>query len=312
MKNFPSRRDFIRSGSFLAAATAVSFKSFAQTVQQLASDTNIRIGYVAITWNEDHIQFLKDVTPLGFKWIQLRNYLLKSYGVHPEKLAAILKQYDVRLAMYSLGDANIHTGDDKAVLAQLVAQARFVKALGGNYAMVTNTSRPKNGQPPSKEQLITYAKLINELGKQTADLGVTLTYHNHMGQLGETPEEVDIIFENTDEKYIKALLDIGHYTAGGGNCVKFIDKYKERLKCLHIKDVRRPSPDAPNDPASYKFLELGTGSVDIPVVFEALKKINFDGWALVELDYVPNAATTPLQTAITNQKYITEKLKLKI
>lgn len=306
-----SRRSFIKQTSLLSAASLIAHTTFATSIIDLAAASNIKLGYASITWNEDHLQFLKDVTPLGYRWIQLRNYLLQQYGKDPAALVALLNQYKTRLAMYSLGDANINTSDDKGVLATLMAQARFVKALGGTHAMVTNSSRPKTGEP-TKEQLATYARLINELGKQTADIGVTLNYHNHMGQLGQTPEEVDFIFANTDEKYVKALLDIGHYTAGGGDPVQFIYKYKNRLKCLHIKDVQKPSPDTPQDAASYKFLPLGQGQVNVKGVFDALKKTGFNGWALVELDYVPQAGVTPYQTAIINHNYLTKTLKLKV
>ena len=39
---------------------------------------------------------------------------------------------------------------------------------------------------------------------------------------------------------------------------------------------------------SYRFVELGRGQVDLPAVFKALHKVNFRGWAIVELDDVPD------------------------
>jgi inosose dehydratase len=307
-----TRREFITRTSLAGAATVVSRNSFAMMLHNLAASSNVKLGYAAITWGEDHIKFLEDVTSLGYKWIQLRNYLMNTYKDKPVEFQKILKRYKVKMAMYSLGNADINTGDDEAVLKELMQQAKFLKAIGGNYAMVTNNSRPKDGQPPTREQLITYAKLITELGRRTSAIGVTLTYHNHMEQLGETPEEVDLILEHADEKYVKVLLDIGHYAAGGGDSVKFIDNYRNRIKCLHIKDVKSPSPDTPDKSGSYKFLPLGEGQVDIPAVFSALKRVNFNGWALVELDYVPNISVSPYQTAVINHKYLTQKLKLRV
>src|SRR2546429_7389578 len=37
-----------------------------------------------------------------------------------------------------------------------------------------------------------------------------------------------------------------------------------------------------------RFVELGQGKVDLPAVFDALHKVNFRGWAIVELDVVPD------------------------
>lgn len=271
----------------------------------------MKIGYAGITWGEDYLQFIKDVSSLGFQWIQLRNHLMKDFGKDPQPLIDTLKQYNVKLAMYSLGDANINTGSDKEVLRQLMDQAKFLKSIGGTHSMVTNTSRPKDGNP-SKEELKKYAALITELGKQCNDIGIMLTYHNHMGQLGQTPEEVDIILTEANEKYVKFLLDIAHYKQGGGDPAKAILKYKDRLKCLHIKDVQGPNPNTAHDKESYRFVELGRGKVDVPSVFKALNQINFNGWALLELDEIPDTGRTAYQTAVDNKNYLTQKIKLKI
>jgi inosose dehydratase len=47
-------------------------------------------------------------------------------------------------------------------------------------------------------------------------------------------------------------------------------------------------------------------------VFAALKKVKFHGWAVVELDAVPDNARTPRESAIISKKYLEEKLKIKI
>src|SRR2546428_119280 len=79
--------------------------------------------------------------------------------------------------------------------------------------------------------------LMSEIGKRSADLGVPLGYHNHMGSMGERPEEVDRVLDAADPRYVKLELDIAHYYQGGGDPVKAIERYKDRLLFLHIKDV---------------------------------------------------------------------------
>ncbi|MNL22049.1 Inosose dehydratase [compost metagenome] len=208
--------------------------------------------------------------------------------------------------MYSSGNANINTGNDEAEIAKHVESARFVKILGGNSIQVTNSSRPKTGKV-SHEDLVKYAALLNEIGKRTAAIGIKTTYHNHMAQLGETPEEVDVILKNSDPKYVKLLLDIGHYQQGGGDPAAAIKKYKDRLDCLHIKDVK--DTDAGS---GYIFVELGQGRVDLPSVFAALKAINYGGYAIVELDAVPVKGRTPLESGQITCDYLTNKLKIKL
>jgi inosose dehydratase len=171
---------------------------------------------------------------------------------------------------------------------------------------VTNSSRPKDGAPTT-ESLIKYANLINEIGKRTLTIGVQTNYHNHMGQLGQTPEEVEVILDHCDSKNVKFLLDIAHYHQGGGDPVVALKKYKKRIDALHLKDVRSNTGDA----KAYTFVELGQGNVNLPGFFNALDDIKFKGWGIVELDAVPDKNKTPVQCANITKTYL-QSLKIKV
>lgn len=261
----------------------------------------LKLGYSAITWGGNDVQAIKDIAALGFKGVQLRSNVLKEYGSKPEELRALLTQYKLELPMFSSGNANINTGDDEAVIKTHLDNARFVKALGGQNIQLTNSSRPKEGMPTT-EDLAKYGRLLNEIGRRTRDLGVVSNYHNHMHQLGETPEEVAIILDNCDPQNIKLELDTAHYHQGGGDPVTAIRKYQSRLNALHLKDVRPKTGSS--DPKAYTFVELGQGKVNLPGVFKALQDINFKGWGIVELDSVPEKEKTPVQSAEITRAYL--------
>jgi inosose dehydratase len=127
-----------------------------------------------------------------------------------------------------------------------------------------------------------------------------------MGSTGERPEELDQIMGASDARYVKLELDIAHYFQGGGDPVKAIEKYSDRLLFLHIKDVEQVSKSV------YRFVELGHGLVDVPAVFESLNKINFRGWAVVELDDLPPNVHSAKEAAAANKEYLHEKLGLAI
>jgi inosose dehydratase len=94
---------------------------------------------------------------------------------------------------------------------------------------------------------------------------------------------------------------------GGGDPVKMMTKYKDRLLFMHLKDVR-PAPA----PKNYQFVELGRGRVDFPAIFAGMAKIKYHGWAIVELDAVPDPAQTPKECAEISKKYLADKLGYKI
>lgn len=295
-----SRRRFIASLGM--AAAAVPFLPYLSSAHGLGQQTvpGLKIGYSAITWGGNDIQAIKDIASLGYQGVQLRSNVVKDYKAKPEELRKLLKQYKLALPMFSSGNANINTGDDEAVIQMHVEHAKFVKALGGRHIQLTNSSRPSSGAP-TKADLEAYGRLINEIGKRSLAMGVQAVYHNHMHQLGETPEEVDIILQNCDEKNIRLLLDIAHYHQGGGDPAKAIRQYKKRLSALHLKDVR-PLPE--KGESAYIFVELGQGKVNLPAVFEALQEINFKGWGIVELDAVPDKQKTPIECARISHAYL--------
>ena len=55
---------------------------------------------------------------------------------------------------------------------------------------------------------------------------------------------------------------------------------------------------------SYEFVELGQGTVDLRGVFAALRDVKYRGWAVVELDDVPDHARTPKDAAAISKRYL--------
>jgi inosose dehydratase len=129
-------------------------------------------------------------------------------------------------------------------------------------------------------------KLLSEIGKRTADLGVPLGYHNHMNTLSEHPGNLDIVLEAADPRYVKLELDTAHSVAGGGDPAATVLKYRDRLLFLHLKDLVDIQMDSSKVKYPFKFVELGQGRVDLPAVFKSLDEIKYHGWAIVELDHV--------------------------
>ena len=318
------RRDFIAGMGAVAVATAVS--SFPDATLLAAEplyppmdlsyfDTpispgpaEIRFGYAAITWNGNDRQAMADISALGFLGIQLRANAVKEFR-NTAELRDLLEKHQLKMVALSSGGVRIDPGVEAEEIAKHTANAKFVHDVGGLYLQVTD-ERPKD-RAITAADYARLGKLITEIGKRTADLGISLGYHNHMGSHGERPEEVDQILQATDPRYAKLELDVAHYFQGGGDPAKAIEKYGDRLLFLHIKDVEA-LPDSANGKRLYRFVELGRGRVDLPAVFDALHKVNFRGWAIVELDAVPDKARTPKESAAINKKYLEEKLGVKV
>src|SRR6059036_2080392 len=291
------RRDFVAGlGTVAAAAAASSIPVKALVAAELLyppmdlsyfdtpispAPAAILIGYASITWGGKDRQAIEDIASLGFHGIQLRANVIEEFGSASE-LRDLLQKHELKMVALSSGGVRIDPAVEAEELAKHAAHAKFVKDAGGLYLQVTD-ERPKD-RAITAADYARLGRLLTEIGKRTADLGISLGYHNHMGSLGERPEEVDHILEAADPRYAKLELDVAHYFQGGGDPAKAIEKYSDRLLFLHIKDAAW-LPPGPGDPAKrpYRFVELGRGQVDLPAVFNTLRKVNFRGWAVVEL-----------------------------
>jgi inosose dehydratase len=315
------RREFLGAMTALAAASALpcntllarerlyppmDLSHFDTPITPAPSE--IHFGYAAITWGGNDRQAIDDIAAVGFRGIQLRSNSVAEFG-SPAAVRELLSQRELKFVALSSGNLLSDPAVSKKSIAEHAAHAKFLRDAGGLYLQVID-SRPKNRAvtPADYKQL---GKALTELGKRTADLGIPLGYHNHMGSLGERPEELDQIMAASDPRYAKLELDIAHYFQGGGDPVKAIEKFSDRLLFMHIKDVER-FPEGKDPQHSYRFVELGQGLVDVPAVFEALRKVNFRGWAVVELDDVPKNTHSPKEAAANNKEYLQEKLGLTV
>ena len=315
MQNRMRRRDFLLGTGAAAAATVVP--SFAWESLRAAEllyphvdlsyfDTpispapgEIHFGYASITWNGNDRQAIEDIAALGFPGIQLRANAIKEF-TSPAALRDLLEKHHLKMVALSSGGVRIEPAVEAEEITKHTDHAQFVHDAGGLYLQVTD-ERPKDRAvtPADYERL---GKLITKIGQRTADLGVSLGYHNHMGTIGEKPDDVDRILDAADPRYVKLELDVAHYHQGGGDPVRAIRRYAERLLFLHLKDVE---PTAGGQ-QPYRFVELGRGKVNLTGVLEALKDVKFRGWLIVELDAVPDKARTPKESALIAKHYLEE------
>lgn len=278
------RRDFLAGIGAIAAVSAASsipcsamfapallyppidLSYFATSISPAPAE--IRLGYAAITWGGNDRQAIADISALGFRGIQLRANCITEFG-SPGELKKLLETNELRMIALSSGGVSIDPAKEASEIAKHVTNAKFAHDAGGLYLQVTD-ERPAN-RPITAADFSRLGRLLTEIGKRTADLGITLGYHNHMGSMGERPEDVDKVLQAVDSRYVKLELDIAHYFQGGGDPAKAIERYKEALLFLHIKDVERPPANAQSK-ETYRFVELGRGLVDLPAVLNRLTK----------------------------------------
>jgi len=269
----------------------------ALTASRFSQERAVKIGYAAITWGGNDLAAIDDISSLGYTGIQLRSNVLAQFGERPADLRALLAKHGLTFVALSSGSIRVDNPDSAAMIDAHVRNARFLRDAGGLYLQLT-VDRP-TARAVADADYVNAGRLLAEIGRRTADLGIPLGFHPHMGSLAERPGELDRVMDAADSRYVRLLLDVAHYSQGGGDSVGAIRRYRDRLLFLHIKDVRTAS-----SANGYQFVELGQGRVNVRDVFAALTEVSFRGWAVVELDAVPDATRSPKKSAAISKRYL--------
>ena len=200
---------------------------------------------------------LRKVYAAGFREIEFAGF----YGKTAAEIGALLKGIGFSLVSMHAGAADIAKKGD-----QILADA---KTLGLRYVVCSSPGvSPDKDKLPWEERMKAVdlndwkwnADLFNKFGKQVSDAGMSFGYHNHSAEFKKFDGKTafDHLYEMTDPKHVKIELDVGWVQVAQQDPIAILNKYKDRVIALHVKDVaKRESAD--KEPAS---VALGEGVID--------------------------------------------------
>ncbi len=198
----------------------------------------------------------------------------------------------------------------KEMGATVVGVAEQGNSIQGRQDLPVFDAKPVN----SEEQWKKLCDGLNKLGAKAKEMGMTLTYHHHMGTGVQTSEEIDRLMEQTDGELVGLLYDTGHLVFSGEDAIAVLKKWLARIRHVHLKDVRKQKLEEAIA-GKWSFLRSvkagvftvpGDGSIDFAPIFTILKDSGYRGWWVVEAEQDP-ALANPLEYAIKARTYIREK-----
>jgi sugar phosphate isomerase/epimerase len=101
--------------------------------------------------------------------------------------------------------------------------------------------------------------------------------HDQVDRVDEVHNEASFQAVMAAGKYLGANLDIGHYTAAGGDAVAFIKAHHARITNLHVKDMKRNTPNS--------YTPFGQGDAPIKDVLRLLSKEKWNIPGNIEFEY---------------------------
>jgi sugar phosphate isomerase/epimerase len=121
---------------------------------------------------------------------------------------------------------------------------------------------------------------LREFGKRGLKVGL----HPHVKSNVESNRQLDELMAACRPATLDVCFDSAHQEALGMNLPAFIERYQDRLCLVHFKDLRVKKD--PNDiDYDHDFVDLGEGLCDFPGMMAALKKVDYSGWLMVEVDF---------------------------
>jgi sugar phosphate isomerase/epimerase len=132
------------------------------------------------------------------------------------------------------------TGGDYAELVKDPMPAiKKAKIYGSKYIMCAWIPHTKGAF--SLENAKKAVTDFNAIGKVMAENGLTFCYHAHGYEFQKYGDGtlLDYIIQNTNPKYVSFEMDVLWITHGGGDPVALLNKYGNRWKLMHVKDLKK-------------------------------------------------------------------------
>jgi inosose dehydratase len=260
-------------------AVAASLANIAQT---RPANRNVKWAVGASLWNSfpgtpctDILDVMRDT---GFIGLRLTHFpaILKQYALTAQQLEAEISKRGLQVITISFNGPADDATKHSDILTRAQEAMTFLKAFGANHLVVFSPRR--TNKPRAFEIMCSF---YNVLGETAASMGFKAGLHNHLGQMVQTPEEIDRCMALTDPKLFHFSPDTAHVYLGGGDPAEILAKHKHRLMFADYKDAKRGGLGANFVP---NIFDLGDGEIDFQACHRVLKSISYRGWLCVDLD----------------------------
>lgn len=248
---------------------------------------------------------LKAVKEMGYDGVEFAGL----FNNEPSDIKAYLKELD-------LVPISAHVPLDEFIYDGIPEVLDKYKAIGCDYVVLPYTvedRRPGAKRFPETMQLTTY------IGKEAAQRGMVLLYHNHDFEFKTKIDGVyglEVIYNSISPKYLQSELDTCWVNIGGEDPAAYIKKFKGRAPVVHLKDFymtgKLPShlyaligideKESEKEEPTFEFRPIGHGMQDMPAILNASVEAG-SKWVVVEQDD-PTPGMTRLECAKQSIDYI--------
>lgn len=288
----------------------------------------IQLAIAPIAWTNDDMpelgsentfeQCISEMALAGYTGTEVGNKYPKDPQVLKEYLSA--RGLTVASAWFS---TFLTTKPFEETAKAFKAHRNFLHAMGAKVIVVAEQGHSIQGittaavfdEKPvfTDEEWDKLATGLEKLGDLAHEKNMEIVYHHHMGTGVQTTEEIDRLMAMTDPTKVKLLFDTGHLVFSGEDPIAIYNRYQERIKHIHFKDIRQEVAEEVklkkvsflNAVKQGVFTVPGDGMIDFNPIWAAIKASDYEGWIVVEAEQNPERAN-PFEYAVKAREYIRE------
>jgi sugar phosphate isomerase/epimerase len=199
----------------------------------------------------DLIGTLEKVANLGYDGVEFAGY----FGTPAKDLKKALNGLGLRAAGSHVGMDELKHNLNQAIEYLLEIETPYMICPGIPEAMRGSADDYKRT-----------ADLFNTIGQRCKENGIQFGYHNHDFEFMQFEGEygLDLLVQNTESELLFVELDTYWVEYSGLKSLDFIEKYKERCRILHIKDMKSLTDK--------RSTEIGAGIMDFKTIISAGQK----------------------------------------
>jgi inosose dehydratase len=273
------------------------------------------LDYPGPSWEQSYEKMLDEVVEAGYTGTELGPYGF--FPTDPKVLQPQLQKRNLKLLASFVPVKMADPAAGAAVIERIRKVGNLLATLKAPFLVMADDQSPERnafsgrvhdpGCPTlTAAQWKHVGAIVADAERVAKEFGLDLVFHPHVATYVETPEECERFFDATSRTNVGLCLDTGHCVYGYGDSVKEAEKYKNKLRFVHIKDCSlkvleeaRKKKWTFEDAIEHKvFTVIGKGSIDFPAFFRTLLKNGYSGWSVVEQDVKFGATEIPPKVSV--------------
>jgi inosose dehydratase len=280
------------------------------------------LDYPGPSWEQSYEKMLDEMVEAGYTGSELGPYGF--FPTDPKILQPQLEKRKLKLLASFVPVKMTDPAASQAVMERIRKVGNLLATLKAPFLVMADDQSPgrnafsgraydKDCPTLNAEQWKHIGKIVADAEKVANEFGLDLVFHPHVATYVETPEECERFYDATSHTNVGLCLDTGHCVYGYGDSVKEAEKYRSKLRFVHIKDCDTKVLDEARrnkwtfeEAIEHKvFTVIGRGNIDFPAFFRTLVKNGYSGWSVVEQDVKFGATPIPpAQSVAASLKYL--------